>query len=349
MKRVAEWWPQLQAETLQIDALRAAALALSRHSQPYPETKSELLRVLDVAYPAKSLALNRELSQLLIALDAPRVVPRTLALLWHAETFEEQLHYVFHLRRVRDGWGAAEREAYFRWFTQPHPAESHAPEMLHWFADVHLHYAHGGSLKTCLANIRTDAIATLKDAGRKELAPLLDAPILPPARPVEVKPHSFVKAWTATELLPLVQAPATLRSAERGREAFTAASCIACHRYANEGGEFGPDLTAVAYKLGSREMLESLTEPSKVIADQYQNTIVELTNGETRIGRILKKGKGKVILAVNPLSDEREEIPKDIIRSMKPSPISPMPEGLLNMFTQDEILDLLAYLGFGAQ
>ena len=292
--RVAEWWPQLQTEPLRLDALRLASLALSRHGQPYPESKGELLRALDAAYPAKSPAMNRELSQMLIALDAARIVPRTLALLQQAATFEEQLLYVFHLRRVCDGWSAAERETYFRWFTQPHPAESHSREMLHWFADVHLHYADGGGLKTYLTNIRNEAHETLTADERAKFSPLLDALILPPSKPVAVKPHSFVKAWTAAELLPPMQALAQPRSVERGREVFTAASCIACHRFANEGGDIGPDLTAVAYKLGAREMLESLIEPSKVIADQYQNTIVELTNGELRIGRILKKGKGGI-------------------------------------------------------
>lgn len=352
--RVAEWWPQLSDETLKLDALRVASVALSRHGQPYPATKGALLAVLDAAYPAKSQAVNRELSQLLIALEAPHVVPRTMALLAQAATFEEQLHYVFHLRRVREGWSAADRGAYFRWFTQPHPAESHSAEMLQWFADVHLHYADGGSLKAYLTNIRKEAIETLTAGERAKFSLLLETPILPPSQPVAVKPHRFVQAWTVAELLPSIQSLAQPRAAERGREVFTAAGCIACHRYANEGGEFGPDLTAVAYKLGGREVLESLIEPSKVIADQYQNSIVELTNGEIRIGRILKKGqgakeKGKVILAVNPLTDEREEIPKDKIRSLKASPVSPMPEGLLNLFTRDEILDLLAYLGFGAR
>ena len=32
---------------------------------------------------------------------------------------------------------------------------------------------------------------------------------------------------------------------------------------------------------------------------------------------------------------------------MRPSPVSPMPSGLLNTLTLDEILDLFAYLGFG--
>ncbi len=94
-------------------------------------------------------------------------------------------------------------------------------------------------------------------------------------------------------------------------------------------------------------MVESVIEPSKVIVDQFQNTIVELTNGETRVGRILKKGKDKIALSINPFGNDRQEIPKSQIRSMKPSPVSPMSPALLNVFTQEDILDLLAYLGFG--
>ena len=98
-----------------------------------------------------------------------------------------------------------------------------------------------------------------------------------------------------------MEKPAQPRSVAKGREVFTAAACIACHRYANEGGEIGPDLNAVAYKLGAREMAESMIEPSKVIADQFQNTIVELANGETRTGRILKKSKDRIVISLNPL------------------------------------------------
>ncbi len=347
IKNVAMWW-QVLNEHLQLDALRVAEVALARHGQPYPESQSALLKELNPAYPAKSAALNRELCQLLIALKAPHLVPRTLGLLRQAATFEEQLHYVFHLRLVREGWSAAEREEYFRWFTQPHPAEAHSPEMKQWFADVHLHYADGGSLRSYLTHIREEAAETLTQEERSALAPLLGAPLLPPLKPVEVAQHSFVKAWTAAELLPLVERMAQPRSMERGREVFTAAACIACHRYANEGGAIGPDLNAVAYKLGVREMLESIIEPSKMISDQFQNTIIELANGETRTVRILKKSKDKVAFSVNPMGGDSEEMARSRIRSMKPSPLSPMPSGLLNPFTQDEVLDLLAYLGFGA-
>ena len=119
--------------------------------------------------------------------------------------------------------------------------------MLHWFADVHLQYADGGSPKAYLTSIRNEARDTLTADGRAKFSALLDAPLLPPSKPVAVKPHSFVKAWTAAELLPPLQALAQPRSVERGREVFTAASCIACHRCANEGRDVGPDLPAVAY------------------------------------------------------------------------------------------------------
>ena len=187
LSRVAQWWPQLPTEALQLDALRVAELALARHGPPYPETKSDLLSALDGAYPAKSSALNHELSQLLIALEAPRVVPRTLALVQQAPMVEDQLHYVFHLRHLRAGWSPAERETYFRWFTQPHPAGAHPLEVKQWFTDVHLNYTDGGSLLTYLTNIRREAAETLTDAERTEFAPLINAPILPPIQPVAVK------------------------------------------------------------------------------------------------------------------------------------------------------------------
>ena len=241
-------------------------------------------------------------------MEAPDVVPRTLALVRQAATLEEQLQFVFHLRRVREGWSAADREKYFRWFTRPQRA--HPPEVNQWFADVRLHYADGASFPVYLANIRREAAATLTDAERRELAPLVNAPLSPVVTPVQTQPRKLVKEWTSAELLPHIEKLTRPRSAERGREAFAAASCVACHRYANEGGAIGPDLTAVAYKLGDREMLESLIEPSKVLSDQFQNTIVELTNGQTRVGRILERGKEKVVLSINPLAGDREEISK---------------------------------------
>ncbi|MSU50804.1 MAG: c-type cytochrome [Opitutus sp.] len=347
IRRVAEGVRLLKNDAQRLDALRVAEVALSRHGLPYPDTADELRLVLDPVFPTKSAALNRELAQLLIALQAPQVVPRTLALVQTADTLEEQIHYIFHLRHVRAGWGDAERKKYFQWFTQPHPAEAHLPEVKRWFADVRLQYGDGASVPAYLQIIRREAAATLSEVEKAELGPLVGAPFHSGGSPVAVKARSFVQDWQTADLVPLFGQIAGPRSAERGREVYTAAACVACHRYGNEGGAIGPDLSAVAYKLGAREMAESLAEPSKVISDQFQMTIVELTNGETRTGRIVERGVDKFTLSVNPLGGDREEIPRTLIRATKPSPISQMPPGLLNAFSRDDIVELLAYLGYG--
>jgi hypothetical protein len=49
-------------------------------------------------YPSDSDRLNRELCQLLVYLEAPGVVGRTLGLLARAPSQEEQLVYVLNLR-----------------------------------------------------------------------------------------------------------------------------------------------------------------------------------------------------------------------------------------------------------
>lgn len=349
LRRVTEAVPKLRDDAVRLEALRVVEVALARHGKPYPESANELRAALDPVFPTHSSALNRELAQVLIALEAPRIVPRVLALVQAADTLEEQLHYVFHLRHVREGWSRSEREAYFDWFTQPHPSEAHLPEVKRWFADVRLQYGDGASFLVYLQNIRRDAVATLRGAEKAELAGLLEAPILPALKPVEVKSRRHVREWQTADLVPLFAEIKGPRSAERGREVFAAASCVACHRYANEGGAIGPDLSAVAYRLGAREMAESLAEPSKVISDQFQTTIVELTDGETRTGRIIERGGDKLVLSENPFGGDRVELPRSRVRTMKPSGVSQMPPGLLNSLSRDDILDLLAYLGYGVR
>jgi len=52
----------------------------------------------------------------------------------------------------------------------------------------------------------------------------------------------------------------------------------------------------------------------------------------------------KKLLSNQPLSSDRIEIKKSEISERRPSQISPMPDGLLDQLTQEEILDLLAYI-----
>ena len=139
------------------------------------------------------------------------------------------------------------------------------------------------------------------------------------------------------------------RSFRRGKEAFTAAQCVQCHRMGNEGGSVGPDLTAVSSRFNRHDLLENILLPSKVISDRYQSYTITRRDGEEVNGTIIEETEEKLVVMVDPMNQRREEVLKKDIASESVSKLSQMPEGLLNVLDRDEILDLVAYLEAGGR
>jgi putative heme-binding domain-containing protein len=314
-------------EAQKLELLRVYGVAFARLGGPNPETRAALVRLFDPHYPAKSDALNRELCMLLVFLEAPGVVSKTMKLLAAAPSQEQQIHYIYHLRQVPGGWTPALRRAYFEWYDM-----------------AALKFRGGVSFNKFLANFKRDAIAALSPAERRDLAPLLKD-FTPPPRPVVQRP--FVKEWKLEELLPDLDAAMTGRNFARGKAAYDAAQCSACHRFRNDGGTVGPDLTAVGSRFSRRDILEAILAPSKVVMEQYQNTTVFKKDGDDLSGRLIEEDDQRVVLIVNPLTGDRAEVARKDIARREPSRLSPMPEGLVNVLTREEILDLIAYLESG--
>ncbi len=65
------------------------------------QLKDETLAMLSGQYPSESYAENRLLSELLVALGADDVVPKTIGLLRASTNQTEQMHYLYVLRNVR--------------------------------------------------------------------------------------------------------------------------------------------------------------------------------------------------------------------------------------------------------
>ena len=61
-------------------------------------------------------------------------------------------------------------------------------------------------------------------------------------------------------------------------------------------------------------------------------------------GRIVDETPEKIVIQPNPLLPDRVEVKMSEIAGRTPSKLSPMPEGLLNNFAKEDILDLLAYI-----
>ena len=92
-------------------------------------------------------------------------------------------------------------------------------------------------------------------------------------------------------------------------------------------------------------MLEQVVEPAKSIEEQYVIWTIVLTDGRTIYGRVEDPDATTIRIVENPqVSNAASDIPRDRIESMKPSNLSTMPTGLLNTFTREQILDLLAYI-----
>ena len=64
-------------------------------------------------------------------------------------------------------------------------------------------------------------------------------------------------------------------------------------------------------------------------------------------GRMVRDTAAQVVIETEPLTGTREAIQRERVESATLSAVSPMPEGLLNTFRREEILDLLAYLKSG--
>jgi len=142
-----------------------------------------------------------------------------------------------------------------------------------------------------------------------------------------------------------LEAAGSGRSFEKGRQAFVDAQCLACHRFGLEGGGIGPDLTAVSARFSRRDVLESILDPSRVLSEQYENTTVTLKDGEEHTGRLVQETEQEVVLLPDPLQPEMKiTVQKSDIASRTASKISPMPEGLANGLTREDLLDLLAFI-----
>ena len=323
-------WSKL-TDPQRLELIRAHALAFIRLGQPDSATAQRVVAKFDPHYPATNRELNAELCNLLVYLQAPSAAAKTMGLLAEAPTQEEQLEYAKALRMLKTGWTPQQRKDYFSWFLK---AAS---------------YRGGASFGAFVTNIKTEAVANLSETERAELQPILDAQ--PPQKsPLEVMAsalagRTLVKEWTVDDLAPLMEKGLKGRNFERGRKMFGAAACFACHRYDNEGGSFGPDLTGVAGRFNPRDLLESIILPSKEVSDQYAPVVITKNDGTTVTGRIINLNSDQVMVSPN-MFDPNEQISVNMkqVKSIEPSKVSPMPEGLMSMLNKDEILDLMAYL-----
>ena len=334
-------------ETQQFDKLRVLQVAFARLGKPALATQKKLLAELDPLFPSSNESMNREVFQLLVYLTAPKLAERTLKHMATAKTQEDQFHYLFHLRTLPIGnWTSAERKEYLSYFTKDRKKLPPQAYVTKWFAEAGRAYGDGSSFNNFMKNFFKEAVANMSEAERKEHGELIasiDKTVVPsydvPSRPI-------IKAWKTADLEDKL---AKVGNAAKGRDAYFASQCIKCHRLGTEGGAIGPDLTAISSRFDRKAILESILDPSKVLSDQYQNETINTLNGQVITGRVIEDTPTKIVIQPNPLEPNRVEVLKADIDTRKPSPVSPMPANLADVLTEQEFLDLLAFMESGGK
>lgn len=283
-----------------------------------------------VAPTGAGRSVNHQLALLAEQLVIPDLIPKTIELLQHAHSQEERMHAIFVLRNCREGWAPDARRIVF--------------EAL---GELDRTVIGGEGMPGFLTKIREELIATLTESEHTALGDLikpgnqLEPAVLTIDRPI-------VRKWKAEDLPELLAESSTPPDFERGRELFRISLCSRCHRAENSGGVVGPDLTSVARRFGRRDLLLSILEPSRVVDEKYRSEQIVTTDGRVLVGRIVTGGDYRATelrLLTDPLRPaEFIEIDKSDIEMHQPSNQSPMPVGLLDSLTPDEIRDLLAYL-----
>lgn len=319
-------WQEL-SDDLRTDLLRVYTVVLARMGPPDDSGRQQLMEKFDALFPTAQPRLDAELLRLLVELQSPNVAADAVALLENAPSQEEQIDYAMPLRFLRAGWTDELLQRYLSWFPKA------------------LGYRGGANFTMFIDELKQDAVALLSDEQRTEFAEIISKSPETEKLVTVGPPREKVKEWTLGELESLLATGLHDRNFERGREMFGVARCFACHRFANEGGALGPDLTALAGRFSRRDLLESIVTPDKVISDQYQAVQILTTDGRVIIGRIVNLGGDSFSVNTDMLDPNAlTSVDRKFIDVMQPSKVSMMPKGLLDTLHADEILDLMAFL-----
>ena len=131
---------------------------------------------------------------------------------------------------------------------------------------------------------------------------------------------------------------------ERGYEVFfgrSAASCRRCHKVNGNGGEVGPDLSAIAKDKDRQYLLEAIVDPSAKIAKGFETLIVVTVEGKVLSG-IVKSEDEQFVRLMTPEGGILTVAQDDIEERAKGK--SGMPADLAKNLTRSEIRDLVEYL-----
>ncbi len=177
-----------------------------------------------------------------------------------------------------------------------------------------LHTAAGGVFQSAWrAKLRDEAAAYLKLPGSKEGSPL---------------PSISVMADKHGDII-------------KGKEVFKTL-CSNCHQVNNEGVNFGPELSEIGDKLSKEALYSSILFPDQGISFGFEGYSFKLNDGSVAVGKIASETAEKV--EVQYMGNQQTVLKSDLASRTKLES-SLMPSNLQSSMSEQELIDLVEYLG----
>jgi putative membrane-bound dehydrogenase-like protein len=138
------------------------------------------------------------------------------------------------------------------------------------------------------------------------------------------------------------RAASTPGDPEKGKVLFKQQSCINCHTFANGQQPKGPHLVDIGKRYKRAELIESIVQPSKKIAQGFDTWAFAMSDGKIHTGFVVLESAETVTLR-DATGISRDLIQDDIDDRVKQE-ISMMPNGVVGNLSPEQLADLIAYL-----
>jgi putative heme-binding domain-containing protein len=117
--------------------------------------------------------------------------------------------------------------------------------------------------------------------------------------------------------------------------------CGACHRIADQGGKFAPQLDGIGVR-GLERLLEDVLDPNRNVDQAFRARVITTKDDRTITGLMLRV-EGEVLIVADSEGKEIRIPTKDIDKNRE-TMLSPMPANFGDVIPEADFYHLMAYL-----
>jgi putative heme-binding domain-containing protein len=305
-------------------------------------------------FPAQDERLNRELALMLGYAGRPAAIPKILAAMPKGNEKQElQLHYLYGLRMIKEGWTLEQK--------------AQLAEVLGRASKWR-----GGAQFINFVGQYFDSVADLYANDAEKQVLYEKAPDFSPLTPQELAEIQArvaagrggrgggaaapVSARTAGRVVSrqemfeeTVYQPQQVLDVAAGRKVFEA-NCASCHRFGSVGADHGVaslNLSSSSLRASKHALLEAVFFPARKIAPELETTAIETTDGKTVNGVVLKEDGQTVSLLTE--AGTATDVQKPQIKSRRKTKTSIMPDTLWETIDRAGLRNLAAFLAANPQ